>query len=238
MRDSGCPPPVTRIEKPTRTLALCGLAGAVLFTLTWIAIGIADSTFSFVNNNTSDLGSLTAKHPTPYNVALSISGLLTIGLAVAVVRTFGRRRAVIAAAVLIAIFGIGQFIDGLAREDCPPSVDAVCRAAEKAGQISTHHQVHNIESLFTFTSLMLAPFVLGLVLRSLPRWRTFGWFSFAAAAVQFICLPIFLMMYDQGTRGQGVVEIIEVTVGVAWIAVLSVRVARGQGENRIGEVTS
>ena len=88
--------------------------------------------------------------------------------------------------------------------------------------------MHNIESLFTFTSLMLAPLVLGLVLRSFPRWRTFGWCSFAAAAVQFICLPIFLMMYDNGTRGQGVVEIIEVTVGVVWIAVLSVRIGRGQ----------
>ncbi len=212
--------------KTTRALAISGFAGAVLFTATWIITGLADPNFSFVNNDTSDLGALTAGPPTPYNVALSLSGLLTVGLALAVVHAFGRRRAVIAGAVLIGIFAVGQFIDGLAREDCAVSVNAACRAAEKAGQLSTHHQVHNIESLFTFTALMLAPLVLGLVLRSMPRWRVLGWWSIAAGAAQIVCLPIFLTMYSNGTSGQGVVEIIELTAGTVWIAAMSIAIAR------------
>ena len=57
------------------------------------------------------------------------------------------------------------------------SVDAVCRAAEKAGRVSMHHKVHNAESLVTFSALMLAPLVFGLVLRSVPRWRLLArWF--------------------------------------------------------------
>jgi hypothetical membrane protein len=203
-------------------LAASGLAGAALFTATWIVAGLADPAFSFVDNDTSDLGALTAAHPTPYNIGVSLSGLLTIGVAVALVRVFGRRRSVIAGAVLVAVFGAGQFIDGLAREDCPVSVNAVCRAAEKAGRVSMHHKIHNAESLVTFSALMLAPLVVGLALRSKAGWRGLALWSIAAAVVQIVCLPIFLGMYSDGTHGQGVVEIIELTAGVAWIAAVSI----------------
>ena len=195
-----------------------------MFTAAWVVTGLADPSFSFVNNDTSDLGALTAAHPTPYNVGVSLSGFLTIGLAVALVRVLGRRRAVIAGAILITVFGAGQFVDGLAREDCPASVDAVCRAAEKAGRVSTHHKIHNAESLVTFSAVMLAPLVFGLALRSVQRWRPLARWSVIAAAVQIVCLPVFLVMYSNGTSGQGVVEIIEVTAGVTWIAAMSIAV--------------
>jgi hypothetical membrane protein len=198
------------------------LAGAALFTATCIVAGLADPGFSFVDNNTSDLGALTAAYPTPYNIGVSLSGLLTIGLAVALVRVLGRRRSVIAGAILVAVFGAGQFIDGLAREDCAVSVDAVCRAAEKAGRVSMHHKIHNAESLVTFSALMFAPLVLGLALRSRAGWRGLARWSMAAAAVQIVCLPIFLGMYSDGARGQGVVEIVELTAGVTWIAAMSI----------------
>ncbi len=67
-------------------LAVSGLAGAILFTATWIVAGLADPAFSFANNDTSDLEALTATHPLPYNIGLSLSGLLTIGVAVTLVR--------------------------------------------------------------------------------------------------------------------------------------------------------
>jgi hypothetical membrane protein len=210
----------------SRALAASGLAGAIVFTAAWIVAGLTEPGFSFVHNDTSDLGSLTAAHPTPYNVAVSLSGVLTIGLAVALVRVVGRRRVVVGGAILVAVFGVGQFVDGLAREDCPVSVDAVCRAAEKAGNVSMHHKVHNAESLITFSALMLAPLVLGLVLRSIPRWRVHARWSLAAAAVQVVCLPVFLLMFSNGTNGQGAVEIIEVTAGVTWIAAMSISILR------------
>jgi hypothetical membrane protein len=222
-------------DKVSTGLAASGLAGAVVFTATWIVAGLADPEFSFVNNDTSDLGALGAAHPTPYNLSLSLSGLLTIGLTVALVRVLGRQRAVVAGAILVALFGVGQFVDGLAREDCRVSVDAVCRAAEKAGRLSTHHKIHNAESLVTFSALMLAPLVLGLVLRSMPGWRLLARWSLAAAAVQVLCLPLFLVMYSNGTNGQGVVEIIEVTTGVSWVAAMSIGVL-GRARHRAARV--
>ena len=196
--------------------------------------GLADPVFSFVNNDTSDLGALTAAHPTPYNLALSLSGLLTIGLAVAIVRVLGRRRAVVAGAILVALVGVGQFVDGLAREDRPVSVNAVCRAAEKAGRVSTHHKIHNAESLVTYSALMLAPVVVGRALRSMHRWRRLARWSLAAAAVQGLCLPVFLAMYSNGASGQGVVEIIELTAGVSWVAAMSIGILY-RSQHRAGE---
>ena len=207
-------------------LAVSGLAGAILFTATWIVAGLTDPAFRFANNDTSDLGALTATHPLPYNIGVSLSGLLTIGLAVTLVPAFGRGRAVIADAILVALFGAGQFIDGLAREDCPVSVSAVCRAAEKAGRVSTHHKIHNAESLVTFSALLLAPLVLGLALRTNARWRRLAHWSIGASVVQIVCLPIFLRMYNEGTNGQGLVEIIELVAGVTWIATVSIACIR------------
>lgn len=172
-------------------MQVSALAGAILFTATWIVAGLADPAFSFAKNDTSDIGVLTATHPLPYNVDLSLSGLLTIGVAVTLVRAFGRRRLVIAGAILVAMFGAGQFIDGLAREDCPVSVSAVCRAAEKPGRVFTHHKIHSAESRVTFSALLLAPLVLGLALRTNARWRSLAHWSIGAAIVQIVCLPTF-----------------------------------------------
>lgn len=211
-------------RRSTAAFAVSGLGAAVVFTVSCIAAGLADPAFSFVNNDTSDLGALTAAHPTPYNIGVSLSGVLTIGLAVALVQVFGWRRLTIFGASLVAVFGVGQFIDGLAREDCPVSVNAVCRAAEKAGRVSMHHKVHNAESLVTFSALMLAPLIVGLMLRSKPSWLRLAWWSIGVAAVQAVCLPVFLVMYSNGTHGQGLVEIVELAVGVAWIAAMSIAI--------------
>jgi hypothetical protein len=206
----------------------------VLFTATWTVAGLTEPNFSFVHNDTSDLGALTARHALPYNIALSASGLLTIGLAAALLLFLPRRRAGVVGAALVAIFGIGQFIDGLAREDCAVSVNAVCRAAEKAGRVSTHHKVHNAESLVTFSALILAPFVVGLVFRSMPAWRRLGLWSLGAAAVELACLPFFLALYDAGANGQGAVEIVLLTAGVGWIALVGLAILRSPPLGRVG----
>jgi hypothetical membrane protein len=211
---------------PVAVLAAGSLAGAVLFTASWLFAGVAESTYSFVHNDTSDLGALTASHPLPYNLGVSISGLLTFGLAVALVMVLPRRWPVMLGAILVAVFALGQFIDGLAREDCAVSVNTACRAAEKAGRVSNHHKVHNLESLFTFAALALAPLVFGLVWRSMPGWRRLALWSIGATVVQLACFPIFLAMYSNGSDGQGLVEIGELLVGTAWIATTSIVILR------------
>jgi hypothetical membrane protein len=214
---------LTRSERDrvTAALAACGLAGAILFPLTCLLAGLNEPHFSFVDNATSDLGALTAHHASPYNLALSISGVLTAALMFALFRFLPRARLAIAGAVFVGVFGVGQFIDGLAREDCAVSVNAACRAASDAGRLSTHHQVHDLESIITFSALLLAPLLLGLFFRSVPTLRFFAKWSIAAALIQAVCLVLFFVLYLGKHGGVGVFEILDLMAGIVWIAALS-----------------
>jgi hypothetical membrane protein len=207
----------------------CGLAGAVLFVLTVLVAGLGEPHFSFVDNATSDLGALTARHALPYNVALSLSGLLTIGLGIALLRFLPRGRSAIAGAVLVAVFGAGQFVDGLAREDCAVSVNRACRAAADAGRVSTHHKVHDGESLVTFGALLLAPLVLGFVFRSIPTLRHLAKWSIGVTAVLAFSLATFLTMYSNKSSGVGVPEILLLVAGVGWLAAIAIVIVRRRG---------
>ena len=212
---------MTERDRVTVAAAACGLAGAILFTLTCLVAGLFEPHFSFVDNATSDLGALTARHAAPYNTALSLSGVLTIGLGFALFRFLPRRPGAIIGAVLVGVFGVGQFIDGLAREDCAVSVNHACRAAADAGRLSTHHQVHDGESLVTFSALLLAPVVLGFVFRSIPSLRGLAKWSFGASAVEAVSLAVFLSLYNSDSSGVGVPEIILLAAGVGWIAAIA-----------------
>ena len=208
-----------------RRLAALGLAAQLLNTLTWVAAGLFDPRFSFVHNDTSDLGARTARHALPYNIGLSVSGGLTLMLAAGLwlIRPGPRRRLWSVGVFLVAVFAVGELLDGVLREDCAVSVDAACRAAAKAGRVSWQHQAHDIESLATFAALVLAPLFVGLACRQREEWRALAPWSFAVCGVQAVALPVFLALYDKGSNGQGVVEIVEITAGVAWLAIVSYR---------------
>jgi hypothetical membrane protein len=205
----------------TARLAWVGLAAQVLFALNVLLSGLLAPDFSFLNNDTSDLGAKSSPNALPYNIALSLSGLMSLCVAVALGRTLEESRLRTIGVSLIGIFSVGQFIDGIAREDCPVSVDNGCRAAEKAGNVSAMHVAHNVESLFTFSALMIAPLVLAFAFRRVPGYRGLFVPSLVSGVVQLICLPVFLAMYDRGSAGQGAVEIIEFAAGIVWLAMVS-----------------
>jgi Protein of unknown function (DUF998) len=144
-------------------------------------------------------------------------------------RVLPRARAALAGSILVGVFGAGQFVDGLAREDCAVSVNRECRAAIDAGRVSTHHRVHDAESLVTFAALLLAPLVLAFVFRSIPALRHLVPWSFAAAAVELASLVTFLVLFAGAHGGIGVFEIAAFVAGVGWIAALSVVVIREGG---------
>ena len=227
-------------DRLTVAFAACGVAGAILFVLTVVIAGLAEPHFSFVDNATSDLGALTAQHALPYNVALSASGVLTIGLALALFLFLTRGAGTVGGAVLVGVFGAGQFVDGLAREDCSVSVSHACRAAADAGQLSTHHQVHDAESLVTFSALLLAPLVLGLAYRSIPSLRMLVKWSIFSSAAQAVWLAAFFWLYLGKRSGVGVPEILDFVAGVAWIVamalVILLRRGRLHGPDDVGAV--
>jgi hypothetical membrane protein len=217
-----------RRERLVRILAGAGLAGQVLITIDWIVSGLFAPGYSFVRNTISDLGAMTSVHAAPYNAALSVGGLLSLGLAAGLlrVRPHARRGDWTAGAIAVGVFSIGMFIDGLLREDCSPTVDASCRAAVDARTLSWHHVGHDLESVVTFVALIVAPLLLGLAFRAHASWRRLAPWGFAVFVFQVVALPVFLVLLTSAAAGVGPVEIAEVTAGIAFFAAVSIQLLR------------
>lgn len=202
--------------------AICGIVGQIIFTLDWIIAGLTESHYDNLRQDISDFGALTASHPLPYNVALSLSGALTVVAAVGLWRMLGAGVTGRIGVAALAIFGGGQFLDGLLREDCSPSGDAACKAAEKAGTLSWHHQAHNIESLVTFAAIIAAPLILALAFRSRPPWAGLWVISLAAFGVITAgTLWYFVLFFaSDGSAYSGFLERVLIQTGTLWIAVV------------------
>ena len=203
--------------------AICGIAGQVVFTFDWIVPGLTESHYDNLRQDVSDFGALTASHPLPYNVMLSLSGALTVVMAVALWRVLGAGLSARIGVIVLAILGGGYFLDGLLREDCAPSGDAACKAAEKAGTLSWHHQAHNIESLVTFAATILAPLILAFAFKSRPRWAALWAYSLATFAVIAVATVWYFVLFfaSDGSTYSGVLERVLIEAGAVWIAVVS-----------------
>ncbi len=202
--------------------AICGIAGQALFTFDWIVAGLTESHYDNLRQDVSDFGALTASHPLAYNVVLSLSGALTVVAAIALWRALGGGLSARIGVVILAVFGGGEFLDGLLREDCSPSGDAACKAAEKAGTLSWHHQAHNIESIVTFAAIILAPLILALAFRSRGRWSALWIYSLATFFVIASATAWYFVLFfaSDGSRYSGVLERVLVQTGTVWIAVV------------------
>jgi hypothetical membrane protein len=139
-----------------RSLAWAGVVGPVAFAIAAIVGGLVNGTgYSPVHQFVSELAAVGS----PARVLMTI-GFLALGLSLVVfawsVRRLWRGAAVLA--VVIALSGAGTLMAGTF------SCDAGCPTH---GGRSTHQQLHDLSSVLTFSTWIVAPFVAGW-----PRRRT------------------------------------------------------------------
>lgn len=219
----------------TRAMAACGVAAAVLLPLAWIILGVLQPHFSLINNDGSDLGALGADHAAVWNPIISASGILIVLCSIALLRTLTRRVSATAGSLLVTLAGAGFIIDGRFREDCSPATSRACLKAVEAWRISGHFQVHIIESIITFVAFICAPLVLRVTFRASPPWRDLARLSLLAAAVQIACAVLLTAFGGANIGGQGIVELVANIAGLAWLAVVAVRVIALSGEGTAHE---
>jgi uncharacterized protein DUF998 len=149
-----------------RVGGICALLAFVAFTVGSIAGGFAQpDTYSFANDDISDLGAVTASSAWLYNqVTANLSGLLIAVVGLALWRALspdivGR----IGAAGLVAT-GVSYFFDGIFRLDCR-GIDSGCT------NVSWHAHAHKTESAISAGLLLATPFILALAFRRNPEWR-------------------------------------------------------------------
>jgi hypothetical protein len=201
----------------TRVAGICGLLAFVTMNIGWIAGGIAQpSAYSFANDDISDLGSLRANDAWIYNqLGANLTGglivVFAIGLWIALSPSILGR---IGAGVL-AVGGVGSFLDGFFRLDCR-GIDAAC------SNDSWHSSAHKIESGFTAAALLAAPVILAFAFRTIPSWRSAWIPSLAAVPLSFLVGALF------STIGDGASTRATTVVLFVWIAYVAARLLRTQ----------
>jgi hypothetical membrane protein len=207
-----------------KALAACGIVAAVLLPLSWIVLGVLEPHFSLLDNDGSDLGAIGSHYAATWNLIISASGVLVVLCSIALVRTLPGGAASRVGSLLVTVVGAGFFIDGLNREDCSTATSKACLKAVETWHISRQFQVHIIESIVTFIALISASLVLRVTFRASRQWRDLAAFSLLAASVQIACQVAITVFSGVGLGDQGIVEFIANVAGLAWLAVVAVRV--------------
>jgi len=197
-----------------RLSALCGLLAPVAFTLGWLLGGLAQpDRFSFVRDDISDLGALTANRPWLYNqIGGNLAGLLVLVFAVGLWRALPEGRAGRIGVTALAVSGVGQFLDGVFRLDCR-TIDPQCHDR----LASWHGVAHGVETVVTFASLFVAMFALSRAFGWLPEWSDLSMPSMVAG-IATVATLLGLMRV-----GAGLAVLVASTIFFVWVAVVAYR---------------
>ena len=211
---------MARTRKTTfqRIAGVCGLVAFATVSIGWIAGGVAQpSRYSFVDDDISDLGALTAADPWLYNqVGANLTGLLVIAVGVGLWLALSPHVLGRLGAAAVVVMGLGSFLDGLLRLDCR-GIDAGC------DNTSWHAHAHKIESGFTAAATLIAPIVLAFAFRRRPDWRDSWLPTLAVVPAVLLANAAFSAVGDGAATRAGT------TVVFLWIAFVGVRLIQKAG---------
>jgi hypothetical protein len=133
-------------------------------------------------------------------------------------------------ALLIGTVGVGSILDGLLREDCPLSTSHACQHLRDGPGLSWHHFAHDIESIVVFAAMVAAPFVLAGALNRYEELRPLRAYTRLTGLVLVLATAAYLALY--GNVGGGIAQRLVALAYMAWIAALSLVLAKSTGARR------
>lgn len=155
--------------KAIRWLMLGAVIGPILFTLAWIVLGSPRPDYSFVSQPISALG-IGPKGPL-MNVAMMLNGLLTTVGVIAVFQGLKHELGAVArwaCTLLLAVSPLGILLAGIFTLDSP--------------------DLHKVGAQLGFGTPIISFLIVGLVLRRVPSWRTFGTWMLLGAVLTLTLL--------------------------------------------------
>jgi hypothetical protein len=158
LRPAGWPLLPDAARRRTLLLAWAAILAQVAFIGGWILGGALEPRYSAVRQYISELGRHGAAHPWIFVTFMAIWGLAFIGLAIAIVPSLRTRPWPLAMPLMFVLAGVCAILVGPLHMDCSPTVSAVCKAREAAGELSWHHYAHEWLSLGINVSLLLTGF--------------------------------------------------------------------------------
>ena len=192
-----------------RALALAGIVGPAVFLLDSVLAGLLEDGYSPVYSFISEL----AAEGSGVRVLMTI-GFIAFGLCILVFAYALRvlRPAALVLVLVVALSGAGTLMAGTF------SCDAGCPAK---GQTSTHQDLHNVSSVITFSSWIVAPLVAAWQLRGTRYGQLSLVLGLAALALGFV---LWAMSDRTPDDPVGVFQRAELLIVGAWFALTAVEI--------------
>jgi hypothetical membrane protein len=199
-------------RRRTWLLSSVAILAQVVFVGGWVLAGALEPHYSPVRQYISELGRHGAANPWILTAFVGVWGLGFIAIAVALVPSLRTRPWPLAMPLMFVLAGVCAILVGPLHMDCSPTVSAVCKSREAAGQLSWHHYAHEWISLGVQVSLLLSGFALA---RS--AWPSrLARLALIGALVLFAAWITTFLLYDSFAGYLGLEERIWAFVGQVW----------------------
>jgi hypothetical membrane protein len=203
-----------------RTFGLCcGIIGPILWLALIATAGVLNPGFSHFTQYISELGARGSATEALMNYgAFGFTGFLYLCFAGALLATYREGWLWKAAALLIALDGVGRMGAGVF--PCDPG----------CVQVSAGPDLHRLFATIGFCSGILATFVCGRLLRGIPRLRPLASFSVGSGAVALVSLALMSLAPD-ATLPSGLLEHLATVALSVWLLVFASRLVWAENTN-------
>jgi hypothetical membrane protein len=195
----------------TRSLALAGVIGVILFVSVFLILGFISPGYSPMRQTISSIALYQYGWIQDFNFV--ISGTLLVAFSVGFHQTMRRiiSKRLMAASILLSVGGLGLVIGGTFVTD--PS-----------------GPVHSLRGILHFVGFLLFAFplpvaflIVGRQLLKLSEWRKYGWYSVAVGFATFVLIVTFFSVMGIAPQFTGLVNRIHAIVALTWYVVMGYR---------------
>jgi hypothetical membrane protein len=183
----------------------------------------------------SALAALDAQHAWIMIAGIVALGLGLLALGLGLLNTIHDGASATVGSLLLVLAGLSFVTAGLARNDCSSELQA-CKERVDSGDVSWHHNVHDLVGVVVFLLLVIAPLVLARAFRTDSRWSDLRRYSLVTGALTFGLLLVALAEVFEGWNG--LLQRVLLAVPLLWIAVLGTRLARASTAPGLRRVAS
>ena len=205
-----------------RFIALGGIVGPLLFTLTTIICASLRPHYSHISQFISELGATGSPNAYLMNFAGFIpAGLMIALLGLSLILKLPKKFLTITGSVLITVFGICVIIVGIFSNDFP-------EIPEGAGSMS--NMIHNQVSLLMFLLVIIGILILGISYRKLPSWRGLWLYSVVSSLISFGLLVAFIIS-TQSLTYTGIWQRLFLLSIFLWMGIVGLHIFNAPREN-------
>lgn len=208
--------------------------GAALANCAWVLAPLVGGTLDPVHSLVSELGARDQPNTWFFHAGDLLAGTLAVAAALLLGRDLPRTPWLTTARMGLLVYGACTAADAFLPVDCAVTVDATCRAAEIAGQVSIQHLLHTVTGTIESTSAVLVALGAGLGLRH--EWPARARFWRISALVLVALNAAIVVDYLTHGPGLGVVQRVSLILWSIVLAVAGWSLLRSPGRPRPPEV--